>query len=364
MYERFTDRSRKVMALANQEAQRFNHEYLGTEHILLGLIKEGSGVGAHVLKNLNVDLFKVRCEVEKLVKSGPETVTMGKLPQTPRAKKVIEYAIEEARNLGHKYVGTEHLLLGLCKEIEGIAQQVLSNLDVSVEDVRTEVVAILLGESKEGILNLEIPQNDGKTMKENISGHMRAVAIEHIRVVEAAIGQVGLLEQIADRLIACFNVGGRVYLLGNGGSAADAQHIAAELVGRFKKDRKALPAIALTTDTSILTAVSNDFSFEHVFSRQVEALVTSHDIVWALSVSGRSPNVLCALRAAKKLGATVIGFTSRSGGEMAELCDLCFRVDHDHSDRVQEVHQLAYHLICDRIDWLSVVATLLQSVAK
>ena len=115
MFERFTDRARKVMALANQEAQRFNHEYIGTEHILLGLVKEGSGVGANVLKNLDVDLRKVRLEVEKLVKSGPDMVTMGKLPQTPRAKKVIEYAIEEARNLNHNYVGTEHLLLGLLR---------------------------------------------------------------------------------------------------------------------------------------------------------------------------------------------------------------------------------------------------------
>ena len=104
------------MALANQEAQRFNHEYIGTEHILLGLVKEGSGVGANVLKNLDIDLRKVRLEVEKLVKSGPDMVTMGKLPQTPRAKKVLEYAIEEARHLNHNYVGTEHLLLGLLRE--------------------------------------------------------------------------------------------------------------------------------------------------------------------------------------------------------------------------------------------------------
>ena len=112
MYERFTDRARKVMQLANQEAQRFNHEYIGTEHILLGLVKEGSGVAANVLKNLDVDLRKIRLEVEKLVQSGPEMVTMGKLPQTPRAKKVIEYSMEEARNLNHNYVGTEHILLG------------------------------------------------------------------------------------------------------------------------------------------------------------------------------------------------------------------------------------------------------------
>src|SRR4051812_8332247 len=143
MFERFTDRARKVMALANQEAQRFNHEYIGTEHILLGLVKEGSGVGANVLKNLDVDLRKVRLEVEKLVKSGPDMVTMGKLPQTPRAKKVIEYAIEEARNLNHNYVGTEHLLLGLLREHDGVAAQVLMNLSLKLEEVREEVLNLL-----------------------------------------------------------------------------------------------------------------------------------------------------------------------------------------------------------------------------
>jgi len=143
MFERFTDRARKVMALANQEAQRFNHDYIGTEHILLGLVKEGSGVGANVLKNLGVDLRKVRLEVEKLVKSGPEMVTMGKLPQTPRAKRVIEYAIEEARNLNHNYVGTEHLLLGLLREQDGVAAQVLMNLGLKLEDVREEVLNLL-----------------------------------------------------------------------------------------------------------------------------------------------------------------------------------------------------------------------------
>jgi ATP-dependent Clp protease ATP-binding subunit ClpC len=143
MFERFTDRARKVMALANQEAQRFNHEYIGTEHILLGLVKEGSGVGATVLKNLDVDIKKLRFGVEKLVKSGPDMVTMGKLPQTPKAKKVIEYAIEEARSLNHNYVGTEHILLGLLRESEGIAAQVLLDLGLKLEDVRQEVLNLL-----------------------------------------------------------------------------------------------------------------------------------------------------------------------------------------------------------------------------
>ncbi len=149
MYERFTDRARKVMQLANQEAQRFNHEYIGTEHVLLGLIKEGSGVAANVLKNLDIDLRKIRMEVEKLVQSGPDMVTMGKLPQTPRAKKVIEYSMEEARNLNHNYVGTEHILLGLLREQEGVAAQVLMNLGLKLEDVREEVLN-LLGHGMEG----------------------------------------------------------------------------------------------------------------------------------------------------------------------------------------------------------------------
>ncbi len=143
MYERFTDRARKVMQLANQEAQRFNHEYIGTEHILLGLVKEGTGVAANVLKNLDIDLRKIRLEVEKIVQAGPDMVTMGKLPQTPRAKKVIEYSIEEARNLNHNYVGTEHLLLGLLREQEGVAAQVLMNLGLKLEDVREEVLNLL-----------------------------------------------------------------------------------------------------------------------------------------------------------------------------------------------------------------------------
>ena len=116
MFDRFTDRARRVMGLARQEAQRFNHEYIGTEHILLGLIQEGSGVAANVLRNLDIDLDKIRREVEKIVQSGPSMVTMGQLPFTPRAKKVLELSVEEASNLGHNYIGTEHLLLGLIRE--------------------------------------------------------------------------------------------------------------------------------------------------------------------------------------------------------------------------------------------------------
>ena len=170
MFERLTDRARKVMALANQEAQRFNHEYIGTEHILLGLVKEASGVGANVLKNLGIDLRKVRLEVEKLVKSGPEMVTMGKLPQTPRAKKVLEYAIEEARNLNHNYVGTEHLLLGLLREQDGVAAQVLVNLGLKLEEVREEVLNLL---GAGGDPEEEQPQNPAEAQGEQAPGAER-----------------------------------------------------------------------------------------------------------------------------------------------------------------------------------------------
>ena len=153
------------MALANQEAQRFNHEYIGTEHILLGLVKEGSGVGANVLKSLEVDLRKVRLEVEKLVNSGPDMVTMGKLPQTPRAKKVIEFAIEEARQLNHNYVGTEHLLLGLLREQDGVAAKVLMNLNLKLDSVREEVLNLLGAGGDAEDMGMAMPSPESKKGK-------------------------------------------------------------------------------------------------------------------------------------------------------------------------------------------------------
>jgi ATP-dependent Clp protease ATP-binding subunit ClpC len=161
MFDRFTDRAKKVMNLARQEAQRFNHEYLGTEHILLGLVQEGSGVAANVLKNMSIDLTKIRAEVEKIVKTGPSMVTMGQLPFTPRAKKVLELSMEEASNLGHNYIGTEHLLLGLIKENEGIAAQVLMNLGVKLEDVRDEVLEVLGANSEESEEEEESGESQG-----------------------------------------------------------------------------------------------------------------------------------------------------------------------------------------------------------
>ncbi len=173
---------------------------------------------------------------------------------------------------------------------------------------------------------------------------------EHRRLVDLMDAQTDLLEQVAKRMLDGFADGATLFILGNGGSAADAQHIAAELVGRFKKDRKALPAVALTTDTSVLTAVTNDLGGEEIFVRQVQALVRKGDLVWALSVSGTSANVIKAVELAKAQGAFIIGFTGSGGGKLASLSDLCFMVDHASSDRVQETHQLAYHLVCEWIE--------------
>lgn len=143
MYEHFTDRSRKAMQLANREAQRLCHEYIGTEHVLLGLLQEGHGVAAHVLMNFGLDSEKTRQEVTKLIHPGTELLHTAKLPTTPRAKKVIEFAMEEARNLNHNYVGTEHLLLGLLREEEGVAAQVLINFGLTLGGVREEVINLL-----------------------------------------------------------------------------------------------------------------------------------------------------------------------------------------------------------------------------
>ncbi len=200
MFERFTDRARKVMALANQEAQRFNHDYIGTEHILLGLVKEGSGVGANVLKNLNVDLRRVRMEVERLVRSGPEVVSgMGKLPQTPRAKRVIEYAIEEARNLNHNYVGTEHLLLGLLREQDGVAAQVLQNLGLKLEEVREEVLNLLgtNGESEESAGAMSASQ--GAPAESKKAGRSKTPALDSFGRDLTELARDGKLDPVIGR---------------------------------------------------------------------------------------------------------------------------------------------------------------------
>ncbi|HJO15776.1 MAG TPA: Clp protease N-terminal domain-containing protein, partial [Phycisphaerales bacterium] len=246
MFERLTDRARKVMALANQEAQRFNHEYIGTEHILLGLVKEGSGVGANVLKALDIDLRKVRLEVEKLVKSGPEMVTMGKLPQTPRAKKVLEYAIEEARNLNHNYVGTEHLLLGLLREQDGVAAQVLMNLGVKLEEGREEVLN-LLGAGLEPEEVEEIGEVDGGSPQATPRrGKSKTPALDSFGRDLTEMARSGELDPVIGRAkeierlvqILCRRTKNNPVLLGEAGvgKTAIVEGLAQQIVGQIVPD--------------------------------------------------------------------------------------------------------------------------------
>ncbi len=154
----------------------------------------------------------------------------------------------------------------------------------------------------------------------------------------------------AERLVESLRAGGKLLVCGNGGSAADAQHWAGELVSRFHYDRPGLPAIALTTDTSILTAIGNDYGYERLFARQVEALGKPGDVLFAISTSGRSPNILAALRAARERQIVTVGFTGASGGTMRELCDICLRIPSESTPRIQEGHEVLGHAICAMVE--------------
>lgn len=173
---------------------------------------------------------------------------------------------------------------------------------------------------------------------------------ESVAVVGALAAHLDSITAIADLLSACLASGGTIYLCGNGGSAADAQHVAAEFVGRFLRERRPLPAVALTCNTSILTAIGNDYDFSQVFARQVRAHVAPRDCVVGISTSGQSSNVLEALRAAREIGATTIGFTGERGQAMATLCDACLLAPSASTPRIQEAHLLAWHLVCDRVE--------------
>lgn len=173
---------------------------------------------------------------------------------------------------------------------------------------------------------------------------------ESAAVIDALAAHIDALVAIADRLAACLEAGGTIYLCGNGGSAADAQHVAAEFVGRFLRERRPLPAVALTCNTSILTAIGNDYDFSQVFARQVRAHVTPRDCVVGISTSGKSPNVLEALKAAREVRACTIGFTGATGNDLAALCDACLRAPATTTPRIQEAHLLAWHLVCDEVE--------------
>ena len=155
---------------------------------------------------------------------------------------------------------------------------------------------------------------------------------------------------IAEELKACIKRGGKIMLMGNGGSAADSQHIAAEIVGRFKKERRGLAAIALTTDTSIITSVGNDYGYDYIFARQIEALCRPEDVVIGITTSGNSKNVVAAIEEANKLGATTIGLTGGSGGKMNELCKYNLVMPSSETARIQEAHIFVGHSLCDLLE--------------
>lgn len=187
-------------------------------------------------------------------------------------------------------------------------------------------------------------------MNESIRKQIIEVIETHQRmVIELRESGIEVLTAAAEAIISSFKQGGRVYLCGNGGSAADAQHVASELVGRFEHQRRGLPAVALTTDTSVITSIANDFGYENVFVKQVEALVKEGDIFWAISTSGTSPNIVEAAQLAKEKGAFILAFTGKTNSKLERISDICFCAD-GSTARSQEIHQLGFHIICKLVE--------------
>lgn len=188
-------------------------------------------------------------------------------------------------------------------------------------------------------------------MEKSIKGQIEAIIQAHKQMIaELEVSGIDIIVAAAGAITRALKQNGRVYICGNGGSAADAQHITGELVGRFERQRKALPAVALTTDTSVITSISNDYGYENTFARQVEALVREGDILWAISTSGASANVIAAAQLAKKKGACVLAFTGTSNSKLEQIADICFCANSKSTARSQEVHQVAYHIICSLVE--------------
>jgi D-sedoheptulose 7-phosphate isomerase len=185
-----------------------------------------------------------------------------------------------------------------------------------------------------------------------MSGIIEAELNAHKLILEQTVSESApLIDELASLMIQCFRNGKKIMICGNGGSAADAQHVAAEFINRFRFDRGPLPAIALTTDSSILTCIGNDSAFENIFSRQVEALASRDDILVGISTSGGSANVLKALEAAKQRGVITIGFTGEKGREtMAGRCDYCLIIPSTDTARIQECHEFVWHVICGMVE--------------
>jgi D-sedoheptulose 7-phosphate isomerase len=187
----------------------------------------------------------------------------------------------------------------------------------------------------------------------NVQEVINARFLEHEKLIHRVMGSKRLMKNLEDAaglMKMTLASGRKIMFCGNGGSAADAQHWAAEIVGRFKKEREGMAGLALTTDTSILTAVGNDYGFDRIFARQVEGLGQEGDLLIAISTSGNSGNVIQAIEAARKKGIRVVGFTARTGGKMAEMCDILLNVPEDNTARVQEIHELMGHILCELVE--------------
>jgi len=188
-------------------------------------------------------------------------------------------------------------------------------------------------------------------MDENINRQIAQVIEAHKKAIsELENNGIEIIVAAADMITQSLKNNGCVYICGNGGSAADAQHIAGELVGRFLRERSALPAVALSTDTSVITSIANDYGYEKIFSRQVEALVKEGDILWAISTSGSSANIIAAARLAKEKKAHILAFTGKANSELEQIANVCFCADNKSTARCQEIHQLGFHLICELVE--------------
>ena len=186
-------------------------------------------------------------------------------------------------------------------------------------------------------------ENTKKQITKTIEAHKK-------KIIEFEASALETVVAAAEAITKTLKQNGRVYICGNGGSAADAQHIASELVGKFERRRKGLAVVALTTDTSVITSISNDYGYENVFAKQVEALVREGDILWAISTSGASENVIAAAELARKKGACVLAFTGTDNSKLEQIADICFCANDKSTARSQEIHQLAYHIICDLVE--------------
>jgi len=188
-------------------------------------------------------------------------------------------------------------------------------------------------------------------MEKNVRGQIEAIIQAHKQMIaELEVSGIDIIVAAAGAITRALKQNGRVYICGNGGSAADAQHIAGELVGRFERHRQALPVVALTTDTSVITSISNDYGYEEIFTRQIEALIRQGDLLWAISTSGASANVVAAAQLAKKKDASVLAFTGTSNSKLEQIADICFCSNSKSTARSQEIHQLAYHIICSLVE--------------